>query len=94
MVSKAPREESQQAFILLLELTSDRAQDVFERQERRLGHRAVDPTRREPHFDGRIDSVAEIRHVGISKRGKGSSINDVTQFSITFDTPSPHRHAF
>jgi hypothetical protein len=25
---------------------------------------------------------------------KGSSINDVTQFLIIFDTPSLHRHAF
>ncbi len=26
--------------------------------------------------------------------GYGSSINDVTQFLIIFDTPFPHRHAF
>jgi hypothetical protein len=27
-------------------------------------------------------------------KNKGSSINDVTQFLIIFDTPSPHRHTY
>ena len=33
-------------------------------------------------------------NLNCSKQKKGSSMNDVTQFLIIFDTPSPHRQHF